>query len=206
MIGIFDFTSLFTFLGTLCGVFSIYFGFTKNIGYAFLCLLLSGFFDALDGTVGRLKKNRTDFERDYGVQLDSLSDVICFGVAPMFLAFHIAEKNIYLQALSILYLLTAISRLAWFNADENIRRKKETERRKYYTGLPVTPASIIFPSIYLLKNVFGSIFPYIYFAVLFLVAGLQISKIKVPHLQWKGNLICVVYGILLLILLIIFGL
>lgn len=206
MIGIFDFTSLFTFLGTMCGVFSIYYGFTGKIGYAFLCLLLSGFFDALDGTVGRLKKNRTDFERDYGVQLDSLSDVICFGVAPMFLAFHVADGNIYLQALSILYLLTAISRLAWFNADENIRRSKENGRRKYYTGLPVTPSSIIFPSVYLLKDILGSIFPYIYVIVLLLVAGLQLSKIKVPHLEWKGNLVCVMYGILILILLIIFGL
>lgn len=204
MIGVFDYTSLFTFLGTLCGVGSIYFTLTGNLNFGIFLLLISGFFDSMDGFVARSKKNRTDFEKKYGVQLDSLSDVICFGVAPMILAVSICSSHIYLQILSSFYLLTAISRLAWFNVEEEMRSKKEAGRRKSYTGLCVTPSSIIFPSIYLLKDVFQSIFPYVYFAVLMIVAFLQISKIQVPHLQWKGQLACTIYGIMILILLIIF--
>jgi len=204
MIGVFDYTTLFTFMGTMCGVFSIYFSLSGKIEIGVLLLLISGFFDALDGTVARTKKSRTEFEKNYGVELDSLSDVICFGLAPMFLGFKIASGNIALQILSVIYLFTALSRLAWFNVDEWERRKKEKDARKTYTGLPVTPSSIIFPTVYLLKDLLNEAFPSVYIGVLLVVAYLQLSKIQVPHLKWKGQLICVVYGIAILSLLIIF--
>jgi len=200
MIGVFDYTSLFTFLGTLCGMFSIYFSLTGKLNYGVFFLLIAGFFDSMDGFVARSKKNRTEWEKKYGAELDSLSDVICFGVAPTMIAFQIANGNYVLEGLSFLYLLTAISRLAWFNVDEMERRKKEKTSRKYYTGLPVTPSSIIFPTLYLFHNI--EYFSYLYIGVLLIVAILQISKIQVPHLKWKGQLICTIYGITILILLI----
>jgi len=204
MIGIVDYTVLFTFMGTLCGMASIYLCLTGNIAQGVLLLLISGFFDALDGLVARSKKNRTSFESDFGVQLDSLSDVICFGVAPTMLAIKITDGNIILQIISAVYLFTAISRLAWFNVEENMRRQKEKTSRKYYTGLPVTPASIIFPTVYLLKDITKEIFPYLYIGVLLVVAFLQLSKLQIPHLKGKGLIVCTTYGIAVLILLILF--
>ncbi len=203
MIGVYDYTILFTFLGTLCGVGSIYFSLNGNAFLGVLFLLVAGFFDSMDGFVARTKKNRSEFEKDFGVQLDSLSDVICFGVAPMFLALQIAEENLFLQLLSILCLFTAISRLAWFNVDEMRRRKKESGQRTFYTGLPVTPTSIIYASVYLMRSFLGMVFPYVYFGVLLLVSYLQLSKIEVPHLKGRGQMICVIYGITILVLLII---
>ena len=197
MIGIFDYTTLFTFLGTLCGVLSIYLSMTGQIVYSFLSLILAGLFDSLDGTVARTKKNRRDFDVRYGIQLDSLSDVICFGVAPLFTSIALTKGHIVLQIISLFYLLTAISRLAWFNVDEEIRRTKEKEVRKYYTGLPVTPSSIIFPTVYLLLSFFPHYLPYFYVLAMIIVAVLQISKIRVPHLKGKGEIVCVIYGILL---------
>lgn len=198
MIGIFDYTTLFTFLGTLCGILSIYFSMFGSLLYSLLCLMASGLFDSLDGTIARTKKNRSDFAKRYGVQLDSLSDVICFGAAPLFIGLAIAKDNMWLQVLCLIYLLTAISRLAWFNVDEEIRRTKETTARKYYTGLPVTPAALIFPTVYLLFHNFTDVFAYIYIASMIIVAIMQISKLKVPHLKGKGEIICVIYGIILL--------
>lgn len=206
MIGIFDFTSLFTFLGTMCGLFSIYFSFQGNLGLAMILLVLASFVDSMDGFVARLKKNRTEFEKKYGVQLDSLSDVVCFGVAPLFLAFHVNDGNMILQGLSFLYFFAAISRFTWFNVEEEERRKKESGSRKYYTGLPVTPSSLILGTIFLLRDVLGNIFPYLYTAILLCVAFLQLSKLQVPHMQKKGQTICVIYGLLLLILLILYSL
>lgn len=204
MIGVIDYTTLFTFIGTICGMMSMYFSLTGNIGYGVLFLLVSGLFDAMDGAVARSKKNRTAFESDYGVQLDSLSDAICFGAAPTILAIQICEGNIVLQMLSFVYLFTAISRLAWFNVDEARRREKEKTARKFYTGLPVTPSAIIFPTVYLLKTALNEAFPSVYIIVLLLVAGLQISKLQIPHLQWKGLMGCAIYGLVILILLILF--
>lgn len=205
MIGVYDYTVLFTFLGTMCGVFSIYFSLAGNISYGVLLLLIAGFFDSMDGFVARTRKKRTEFEKDFGMQLDSLSDVICFGVAPMFLAYKIAEGNIVLQILSILCLFTAISRLAWFNVDETIRRSKESSARKFYTGLPVTPTSIIYATVYLFHSLLGALFPYVYYGVVLIVSYLQLSKIEVPHLKGKGQAICVIYGLSILTLLVLFA-
>ena len=78
MIGIFDYTTLFTFLGTLCGILSI----------IFLCPVLFYIVIMLDGLWTfrffrwhdcKDKKNRSDFAKRYGVQLDSLSDVFALG-------------------------------------------------------------------------------------------------------------------------------
>ena len=77
MIGILDYTTLFTFIGTICGMMSMFFSLTGNISYGVLMLIIAGLFDAMDGLVARSKKNRTEFESEYGVQLDSLSDAIC---------------------------------------------------------------------------------------------------------------------------------
>ncbi len=203
MIGIYDYTALFTFFGTICGILSIYFTLTGNIAYGVLLLLISGFFDSMDGFVARSKKKRSEFEKNYGVQLDSLSDVICFGVAPTMLAFQISSGNVLLQVLSFIYMFAAISRLAWFNVDEMMRRTKESGARQYYTGLPVTPASLIFPTIFMLREVFKNIFPYFYIGVLLVVSFFQLSKLQIPHLKWKGQLVCTIYGIIVLILLIL---
>ena len=203
MIGVFDYTVLFTFLGTLLGCTSIYFSSIGNTDYAILFLILAGFFDAFDGMVARTKKNRTEFEKKFGIQLDSLSDTICFGFAPAFLAFQIAGDNWFLKVLSIIYLFTAISRLAWFNVDEEMRTKKESTVRKYYTGIPVTLSALIFPATYLLKGITGDIFPYIYFGILLLTAYLQLSKIQVPHLKLRGLITCVIIGTIIVSLLFI---
>lgn len=197
MIGIFDYTTLFTFLGTLCGILSIYLAMSGQIIYSFLSLILAGLFDSLDGTVARTKKKRSDFAIRYGIQFDSLSDVICFGAAPLFISLALTKDHGILQILSLFYLLTAISRLAYFNVDEEIRRTKEKESRKYYTGLPVTPAAIIFPTVYFLLSFFPTYLPYFYVLAMIIVAFLQISKIQVPHLKGKGEIVCVIYGIIL---------
>ena len=49
---------------------------------ALLCLMVSGLLDAFDGRIARTKKNRTEQEKRFGIQIDSLNDVVCFGVLP----------------------------------------------------------------------------------------------------------------------------
>lgn len=203
MIGLYNYSVFFTFLGTLCGIFSIYFSTSGNCFYGVIFLMLAGFFDMFDGMVARTRKHRSEFDMKYGIQLDSLSDVVCFGVAPFFLAIMICQDYPILQLCSGIYLLTAISRLAYFNVEEELRRKTEDQPRKTYTGLPVTASALIFPVSYMLRGFFSTGFPIFYFCVLVLTSMLQISKLKIPHLQWKGLLVCLTIGILLISLLIL---
>lgn len=198
MIGIYDYTVLFTLFGTISGVVGMLVLGDGNILGAIICLMLCGFFDMFDGMIARTKKNRSEFAKKYGVQLDSLSDVICFGALPTMIGLKITAPLGFFQGLCILYLITSISRLAYFNVEEEMRRKKENGARKTYTGLPVTPSALIFPVLYCFKEIAKETFPIIFLIGMLLVARLQVSKIKLPHLNLKGLMICLVIGIILL--------
>ena len=82
MIGVYDYTVLLTYLGFASGVFGIIEAFNGRIFPAIICLMFSGLCDMFDGKVARTKKKRTVEERHFGIQLDSLSDLVCFGVLP----------------------------------------------------------------------------------------------------------------------------
>lgn len=196
MIGIYNYTVLFTLFGTISGVAGILEISKGNITGAMLCLMLSGFFDMFDGTIARTKQNRTEFEKKYGIQLDSLSDVICFGVLPLTIALHVTSSLGTISNLCIIYLITSISRLAYFNVEEEMRTKKENTPRKTYTGLPVTASALIIPVLYLTKFLVPTHFAIVFLIGFLMISIFQISKIKLPHFNLKGLLICLVFGIL----------
>lgn len=198
MIGIYDYTVLFTLFGTMSGVVGIIATTEGNLIGAIVCLMLCGFFDMFDGMIARTKKNRSEFAKKYGVQLDSLSDVICFGALPTILGLTITKSLGWWQGLCMIYLITSISRLAYFNVEEEMRQKKEKGVRKTYKGLPVTVSALIFPFLYCFKNIAKDLFPAIFLIGMLITAFFQVSKIKLPHLNLKGLIICLIIGIILL--------
>lgn len=82
MIGYYNYTVWLTFIGMLSSVTGMGLAIQGKIIPAVICLMFSGFCDMFDGIVARTKKDRTDEEKRFGIQLDSLSDIVCFGVLP----------------------------------------------------------------------------------------------------------------------------
>ena len=84
MLGFYDYTVLLTYLSLVSAGTGIVVSLSGG-GHPFIgvfLLLFCGLCDAFDGKVARTKKNRTDMERRYGIQIDSLSDLVAFGVLP----------------------------------------------------------------------------------------------------------------------------
>ncbi len=177
MIGFYDYTVILTYLGFSSGMIGIFLAITGNTFWAVMCLMFSGLCDMFDGRVARTKKKRTTEERHFGIQLDSLSDLVCFGVLPAIIGYSLGIKNTYLIPLIIIYPLAALIRLAYFNVLE-ITRNSSTPVKEY-TGLPVTSSALIFPFLYIFRKFLGKYFVLIYGIVLFVVAILFISKIKI---------------------------
>lgn len=177
MIGFYDYTVILTYLGFSSGMIGIFLAITGNTFWAVMCLMFSGLCDMFDGRVARTKKKRTNEERHFGIQLDSLSDLVCFGVLPAIIGYSLGIKNTYLIPLIIIYPLAALIRLAYFNVLE-ITRNSSTPVKEY-TGLPVTSSALIFPFLYIFRKFLGKYFVLIYGIVLFVVAILFISKIKI---------------------------
>ncbi len=129
-----------TLLNLLSGVLSIYIGFTGDIRISALLIFVAAVFDFFDGLVARLLNARSDI----GLQLDSLADVVSFGVAPAFVLFHTISMVLdmggvtrlnYLAFSAFTIPLFAALRLAKFNIDEN--------QTSSFIGMP-TPAVAVF--------------------------------------------------------------
>ena len=162
LIGFYDYTVILTYISVISAVVGMIFAHQGSFGGAMLCLFLSGFCDAFDGTVARSKKNRTEDEKAFGIQLDSLCDVVSFGVAPAFACYCMGVNSVPGMVILCVYVVCAVIRLAFFNVQEAKRQQVEEGCNKYYRGLPVTSSAIIFPVFYLLRP----LLPAKHFAVL----------------------------------------
>ena len=151
LIGFYDYTVILTYISVISAVVGMIFVHQGSFGGAMLCLFLSGFCDAFDGTVARSKKNRTEDEKAFGIQLDSLCDVVSFGVAPAFACYCMGVNSVPGMVILCVYVVCAVIRLAFFNVQEAKRQQVEEGCNKYYRGLPVTSSAIIFPVFYLLR-------------------------------------------------------
>ena len=159
LIGFYDYTVILTYISVISAVLGMVCAHRGSFGAAMLCLFLSGFCDAFDGTVARTKKNRTEDEKAFGIQLDSLCDVVSFGVAPAFTCYCMGVNTVPGLVILCVYVVCAVIRLAFFNVQEAKRQQVESGCNKYYRGLPVTSSAIILPAFYLLRSLLpGKVF------------------------------------------------
>ncbi|MDD7389053.1 MAG: CDP-alcohol phosphatidyltransferase family protein [Lachnospiraceae bacterium] len=145
MLGFYDYTVVLTYISFASAVSGIFLASSSHIRMAVFCLALSGLCDMFDGKVARTKKNRTDDEKSFGIQIDSLCDMVCFGVLPIVICYRLGMDRIYSMAVLILYGLAGLIRLAYFNVTEAKRQEESSEARKYYQGLPITSMAIALP-------------------------------------------------------------
>lgn len=218
MIGFYGYTVWLTYaslLSAIAGIFMCFLGFGHPyIGSMFL--LFSGLCDAFDGKVARTKKNRTEVEKQYGIQLDSLADLVAFGVLPICIGIAVYRASAVFDSLIdpclvaeipvwaylIVYCAFALGgliRLAYFNVTEVENQKNGIAVRKQYTGLPITSSSLIFPTFllirYLLLTLTSVDIAVGYYALMLLTAFLFVSKISVRKPGFKGIMLMVGIGV-----------
>ncbi|MBQ7915926.1 MAG: CDP-alcohol phosphatidyltransferase family protein, partial [Firmicutes bacterium] len=145
LIGVYDYTVVLTYLSLIFSVFGMTQAIHGDYKMAIFCLALSGICDAFDGRVARTKKDRTKDEKAFGIQLDSLCDVICFGVFPAMICYLLGMRGVLGLSIAFFYCICAVTRLAFFNVLEEKRQRSEEGGNKEYRGLPVTSIAFILP-------------------------------------------------------------
>jgi CDP-diacylglycerol--serine O-phosphatidyltransferase len=212
-----------TAFNLVCGLLSIIFMLEGKYIPAGWMIFLAGVFDFLDGTAARLLDARTEF----GKQLDSLADIVSFGVAPGVIVFQLLSVNCttgcnILERLHIapyfalLIPVCSALRLAKFNID--------LRQEEGFTGLP-TPANAIFfasiPLIILLQSriftlvrpdflvtIFSSTRVLAILSVFFsylLISDFKMFNLKFKTFQWKSNQVRYIFLSLSMVLLLIFS-
>ncbi|MBP5695412.1 MAG: CDP-alcohol phosphatidyltransferase family protein [Treponema sp.] len=213
MLGVYNYTVWMTYSGMLLSYAGIIFTLNENYRVALLCLMIAGVMDMLDGKVASTKKDRSEDQKDFGIQIDSMCDIISYGVLPALFVYKINGFHRFSGIIGGLYLLCALIRLCWFNVDEAQRQTQTTEERNEYKGLPVTSAAIILPFIFIvcrfICNRFGAPDHFdsrveAWSRATLIVMGLFFItpfRMRKPH--WTGKIILSLVGLAELIILFI---
>lgn len=207
-IGKFNKTVIVTYLSIVSFLIGSYCAlFEQNITVAIICLIISGICDSFDGKIARMCKNRTEEDKNFGIQIDSLADIIAFTIFPLVIFYgYLLKNNININPILIIIASSAlvvcgITRLAYFNVVAS-----SGEKIKYYSGMPVTLSSPIFVLLYILdKFLEAKVFAYVYLIAIFIVALLFVLNFKVKKPTGKLFFILIPIISLIVTLIILFA-
>lgn len=194
MIGKYDKSVLLTYISAVSAVVGCAAAMQAAFTIAIICLVLSGVCDMFDGKVARMCE-RDETGKAFGVQIDSLADVVAFLILPSIygyvLTFSLPQWS---RAVFVLYVLTGLIRLAWFNVHASLDKPVA-----YYTGLPVTSAAIIFPLVHLLGFFLPQeAMPVFVTATAAAMAVLFVARVRVPKFTGAWYIVCSAAAVLLI--------
>ena len=197
MIREFHFADWFTLGNAVCGTGALFSsmtylqtGYPERIYVACALIFAALIFDILDGRIARWRQKSSPMGRE----LDSLADVISFGVAPAVMAYACGMQGLYDRMILVFFVACGVSRLARYNVTAEAL-SEGTGKVKYFEGTPI-PTSIVLAGILTVAASQNAIGPNLWFgalriagytlhplALLFLLSGsLMISRIRIPKL------------------------
>lgn len=179
MIGFYNYTVILTYIGLASSVLGIFTSFDRRPTMAVICLIIAGICDMFDGKIARTM-DRTLMEKRFGIQIDSLCDLVSFGVLPAAIGYSLTGYKLSVILVYTMYILAAVIRLAYYNVTEEIRQDNEAGEREYYEGLPVTNITIIVPILFIFKRFIDEVtFANVYVIILFIVGCAFVTGFKV---------------------------
>ncbi len=204
MIGYYNPSVVTTYISLLCSIAGISFAMAGNMLPAFLCLMVCGLLDMIDGPIAR-KCKRTEDEKSFGIQIDSLCDVVCFGALAAVICLRMAGVRWYSALVAGLFVLAGVIRLGFFNVQEINRVKVDPGRRKTYDGLPITTSAVIMPLVAVVDILVKPACSWIYVVAMAITGFFYIAPVHIPKLHVRGMITLGVIGAVIFAVVIIFG-
>lgn len=160
--------NLLTIINLFLGGFAVIESLKGNLNLSLLLIFIAAFVDRFDGMVAR----KLHIESELGKQLDSMSDIISFGVAPALLIYQgiLYEFDFPGTFFTIFYIACGAFRLARFNISEN---------HSYFTGLPITAAGCLLTFGYLFLPIFS---PAMFLFFIIILSFLMVSPFKIKKI------------------------
>ena len=182
-----DLPNICSLIGLLCAVFSIYYAILGNFPVAMIGMIWAIFFDWGDGIIARRMKGRTDEDRAFGGQLDSLIDIVSFGICPAVFLLSYGEFNLWFLPGAFVIVAASAIRLSYFNVFGLIDDST-------YMGLALDNNVIILAFIFLFNGFFTQpIFSVIIYAVLMFLTVFNLAPIRTPKFTGKWFYVLLVY-------------
>lgn len=177
-----------TYLGVIASIIGISMCFLNKTEIAIICLMISGICDAFDGTIAR--KIRKEEENNFGVELDSLADIISSGIFPIIICLSLGFSSLLSIIVYMIFILTGVTRLAYYNTNTH-------EDNKFFVGLPITTSTILIPILYLLKckEVF-------FISAIFILSILYILPFKIKKINLVTKITLTIFAIIITLIMI----
>jgi len=184
-----DLPNICSLTGLLCALLGVYYAILQNFQAAVIGMIWAVLFDWADGIIARNMKRRTDKQKEFGGQLDSLIDIVSFGVCPAIFLLSYADFSPWFLPGAVVLVGVAAIRLSYFNVFGLIDGST-------YRGLALDNNVIIFAFVFLFEGLLDpGIFSGVIYALFLIMAAFNIAPIRTPKLAGKWFYILMAYTI-----------
>ncbi|PCH51469.1 MAG: CDP-alcohol phosphatidyltransferase [Flavobacteriaceae bacterium] len=182
-----DLPNICSLLGLMSAVAGIYFAIQGNFKAAVIGILWAVLFDWYDGIIARKMKGRTKVQANFGAQLDSMIDIVSFGVFPAIVLLSYGNYNIWFFPGAFVIIAASAIRLSYFNIYGLVDSKT-------YKGLALDNNVLILAFVFLFESFFlHSTFSIVIYALLITLSGFNLSSIPTPKFGEKWIYVLVAY-------------
>ncbi len=189
-----DLPNICSLAGLLCAVLGIYFAILGNFPVAIIGILWAVLFDWADGIVARKMAGRTDHHRVFGGQLDSLIDIVSFGVFPAVFLLSYGKFSLWFLPGAFLIVAASAIRLSYFNIFGLIDDKT-------YMGLALDNNVIIIAFVFLFEGFINhTVFSIILYALSMVFLVFNLSPLRTPKFAGKWFYVLMVYTLVLTVI------
>lgn len=189
-----DLPNICSLAGLLCALLGIYFAILGNFPKAIIGIVWAVVFDWADGIIARHMTGRTDHHRSFGGQLDSLIDIVSFGVFPAIFLLSYGEFNPWFLPGAFFMVAASAIRLGYFNIFGLIDDKT-------YMGLALDNNVIILSFVFLFEGLMNhTIFSIILYALLMILLVFNLAPVRTPKFTGKWFYVLIVYAIVLTVI------
>ena len=172
-----DLANLCSLAGLLSAVLAIYFAIVGNFPAAMIGLVWSVFFDWSDGNIARRMKDRTDEQRSFGGQMDSLIDIVSFGICPAVVLLSYGDFSPWFIPGAFLIAAAGVLRLSYFNVFGLADKSS-------FQGLAIDNNGIFLVLIFAINSfVSTSSFTILLYITILALAVLNVASIRTPKLS-----------------------
>ena len=204
MIGFYDYTVILTYVSLASSVIGMTQAIHGRFKVAVVLLAFSGLCDMFDGKIARTKKNRSEDAKAFGIQIDSLCDVVCFGAFPALICYLLGVRGFLGMTIIALYCVASVIRLAFFNVMEMNNALVTEDGEKFYRGLPITSMAVALPLVFMIQFFVPDSVFVICLHLLLMVVGLMFIvdfKFRKPSNATLAALVAVITAALVVMLL-----
>jgi CDP-diacylglycerol--serine O-phosphatidyltransferase len=189
-----DLPNVCSLAGLLCALLGIYFAVLKNFPMAIIGMIWAVLFDWGDGIIARKIKGRTSIQGEFGGQLDSLIDMVSFGICPAVFLLSYGNFSPWFLPGAFVIVATSAIRLSYFNVFGLVDDST-------YMGLALDNNVIIFSFLFLFEGFFSStVFSIIIYILFLAMAGFNLASVQTPKLAGRWFYILMAYTVILTII------